>query len=157
MFLDEFRIGDRTLIGSHTFTAEDIMTFARAYDPQPFHIDEEAARASHFGGLIASGWQTAAIWMRLNLAYMGELAAERAARGEPMGRLGPSPGFKDMKWIKPVRAGDTLTYGVEVVDARPSASRPGWGVLTHRAFAHNQHGEEVYSCLGTVMVEVRPA
>ncbi len=156
MFLEDFIPGDRVMLGSHTFTAEEIIAFAGTHDPQPFHIDPEAARRSHFGGLVASGWHTAAIWMRLNVAYMGHVARARLASGESMGRMGPSPGFRDMKWTKPVHAGDTLAYGVEIVEARASASRPGWGVLTHRAFATNQKGEEVFSFIGTVMVERRP-
>ena len=155
MFLEDHQVGDRAVFGRHTFTAEEIVTFARAYDPQPFHIDEAAGRASHFGALVASGWHTAATWMRLNVAHQDRLAEARLARGEPVGRIGPSPGFVDLKWARPVRAGDTVTYGAETVAVRRSASRPGWGLVRFRAFGVNQHGEEVYSCLGAVFVEAR--
>ncbi|GGE40067.1 acyl dehydratase [Agaricicola taiwanensis] len=155
MFLEEFHPGDRVILGNYHFTAEDIITFASAHDPQPFHIDPEAAKRSHFKGLIASGWHTAAIWMRLNVEYMQELAAMRAAKGEAMGRLGPSPGFTNMRWTKPVRPGDVLTYGVEVLEVRRSERRPGWGILHHRGFATNQDNEEIFSFFGKVFVESR--
>jgi acyl dehydratase len=155
MFLEEFSPGQRTILGNHRFTADEIIAFAREHDPQPFHIDPEAARQSHFGGLVASGWHTAAIWMRLNVEYMQELAAVRLKKGEPMGRLGPSPGFANMRWTKPVRPGDMLTYGVEVVGTRLSERRPGWGVLQHRGFATNQENEEIFSFSGAVFVESR--
>lgn len=156
MFLEDFTPGERTIIGSHTFTADEIIAFARDYDPQFFHIDPEAAKQSHFGGLIASGWHTASIWMRLNVAWIDKQAADRGAAGTPIGRVGPSPGFTDMRWAKPVRPGDTLTYGIEIVGTRRSKSRPDWGVLSHRGFATDQLGDEVFSFLGTAFIESRP-
>ena len=91
MLFDEVEIGRRHPIGRHTFTEAEIRRFARAYDPQPFHVDDKAAETSHFGGLIASGWHVAAVWMKLNVAYLQREAEAARARGEPVAPLGPSP------------------------------------------------------------------
>jgi acyl dehydratase len=156
-YLDEMVVGEMSTIGAHTFTAEDIIRFARQFDPQPFHLDEEAARRSLFGGLCASGWHTAAVWMRQMIGFR-ERAREEARRlGERPPDLGPSPGFKNLKWSKPVYAGDTVTYRSAITGTRPSASRPGWGLAFHRNSGVNQHGEEVFSFDGAVFWERRPA
>jgi acyl dehydratase len=149
-FFDELTLGESMLLGSYTFTADDIVTFAKAYDPQSFHTDAAAASRSHFGGLIASGWHTAAIWMKLMVAAQTRQVMETLRRGETPGELGPSPGFKDLKWLKPVRAGDTLTYRSSIADKRISLSRPQWGLVTHRNQATNQTGEVVFQFDGTV-------
>jgi acyl dehydratase len=157
-YLDEMQVGDVTELGCHRFEPEDIVRFAKAYDPQPFHVDPEAARRSLFGGLCASGWHTAAMWMKLRVAQL-EAAAAAATRGQgrPSPRLGPSPGFRNMRWSRPVYAGDTVSYRSVVTDVRPSASRPGWGLASHRNSGANQHGEEVFSFEGTVFWERRGA
>ena len=130
------------------FTAADIVAFAKAFDPQPFHVDEAAARASHFGGLCASGWQTAAAWMRQMLL----------ARGTPDGgaRIGPSPGFRDLRWRLPVYAGDVITFDSTLTGTRPSATRPGWGLAFHHNTGRNQRGETVFSFEGAVLWGRRP-
>jgi acyl dehydratase len=142
-------------IGGHTFTADEIKAFARQFDPQPFHIDEAAAARSHFGALCASGWHTAAMWMRLRILHGRRDDAARAARGEPNATLGPSPGFRDLKWLKPVYAGDTIDYASEVVEKRVSNSRPGWGLIHVRNTGTNQKGELVLSFISTAFVERR--
>jgi acyl dehydratase len=154
-FFEEVVIGEVHELGSHTFTADDIKRFASAFDPQPFHLDEAAAERSPYGGLIASGWHTTAVWMRLNVRNRQRLSRERQAAGLPLARLGPSPGFDDLKWLKPVFAGDTVTYRTEVIECRPSRSRRGWGVVSIRNTGRNQHGEEVVSFIGHVFVERR--
>lgn len=156
MHLEDFRVGDRAEIGAHLFTAEEILRFARAYDTQGFHLSEEAGLAGPFRGLAASGWHTCAVWMKLTVAYNVRTARERMAAGLPVGRFGPSPGFRDLKWSAPVMAGDTLTYFAEVIEARPSGSRPGWGLLTARNAAVNQRGVEAFSFVSAVFVERRP-
>lgn len=156
MYLDDFKPGERAVFGSHTFTAQEIIAFAKAYDPQPFHVDEAAGKASHFGALVASGWHTASMWMRLNVAHFEGERRRHAAAGQALGEIGPSPGFKDLAWKRPVKAGDTITFGAEVVDTRPTASRPGWGLLTRRAFGINQDGEEVLSFTASNFMERRP-
>ena len=154
-YFDDISVGDRMPLGTHTFTADDIKTFARQYDPQAFHMDEAAAAKSHFGALCASGWHTIAVWMRLRVQFGQREDADRAARGEVLAKLGPSPGFRDLKWLKPVHAGDTLTFRTTVVDKRVSASRPEWGLVLSQGTGHNQAGELVYAFDGAGFVERR--
>jgi acyl dehydratase len=155
-FYEDMAVGQKTVLGTHTFTLEEILSFAQRYDPQPFHLDEEAAARTHFGGLCASGWHTATLWMRLMLSYRRRLGEERRARGEAVAELGPSPGFRDLRWIKPVRPGDTITYAAEVTDMRTSASRPDWGLVTLRNSGTNQAGEEVISWVSSAFIQRRP-
>jgi acyl dehydratase len=155
MFFEEVVVGETADLGAHTFTAEEIKRFASAFDPQPFHMDEAAAEASHFGRLCASGWHTLAVWMRLNVRRLQQLAGERAAAGLAPARLGPSPGFEQLKWLQPVYAGDSVSFTTEVVSKRASRSRPGWGVVSMRSVGRNQAEEEVISFVGHVFVERR--
>jgi acyl dehydratase len=155
-YFDDIKVGDRIALGSHTFTADDIKAFAAQYDPQAFHMDEAAAAKSHFGALCASGWHTVAAWMRLRVLYQQREDAERVGRGEIVAKLGPSPGFRELKWLKPVYAGDTITYASEVAEKRCSKSRPGWGLIFARNTGTNQKGELVMSFLGSGFVERRP-
>ena len=155
-YLDDIKVGDRYDIGNHVFTADDIKRFARAYDPQRFHLDEAEAERSPFGALCASGWHTAAVWMRLMVDYRKRISDDMRARGEPVAATGPAPGFRNLKWLKPVYVGDTITYATEVIEVRPSASRPGWGLLGMRGTGVNQHGEGVLSFESTIFVERRP-
>jgi acyl dehydratase len=155
-YFDDIKVGDRIELGSHTFTAEDIKTFAAAYDPQAFHMDEAAAAKSHFGALCASGWHTVSMWMRLRVLYAQKDDAARAARGEPNAKGGSSPGFRELKWLKPVYAGDTITYASEVAEMRASQSRRCWGLVFSRNTGVNQKGELVLSFIGSGFVERRP-
>ncbi|QUS41223.1 MaoC family dehydratase [Tardiphaga alba] len=154
-FLEDIKVGHRRELGTFTFTADNIKTFAREFDPQPFHLDEEAGRNSLFGGLAASGWHVASVCMKLIVAEGVRARAEAEARGEEIATGGPSPGFRDLRWIKPVLAGDTLTYTSEIESVRATASRPGWGIVHSRNVAVNQRGEEVYSFLGSVFMPQR--
>lgn len=154
-FFENIEIGQSAELGSATFTREDIVRFARAFDPQPFHLDEEAGRRSHFGGLVASGWHTAAVWMSRLVERRQRLREAALARGERPVEFGPSPGFRDLRWLKPVYAGDTLSFRTKVVDKRPSASRPEWGLVISHNTGHNQHGELVYEFQGSGFVERR--
>lgn len=154
-YFEDLTIGDTDEIGAFTFSVENIKRFAVAYDPQPFHVDEAAAAASHFGGLVASGWQVAAIWMKLLVAHqVGEVMRARQL-GKPVVELGPSPGFRNLVWAKPVRPGDTLRYSVEVTGKKESASRPKWGIVSMLSSAINQHGEQPFRFEGTVFWERR--
>src|SRR3954464_10488791 len=128
-FFEDLEIGQRREIGSFHCTAEAIKKFAAAFDPQRFHLDEAAGRNSLFGGLAASGWHVGSACMKLLVADGERQAAEAAARGESVAVWGPSPGFRDLRWIRPVLAGDTLTYASEVASKRTSASRPQWGIV----------------------------
>jgi acyl dehydratase len=154
-YLDDLVVGETDELGSYTFEADDIIRFARQFDPQRFHVDPVAAKDSLFGGLCASGWHTAAIWMKLLAAHRDRTRAWARAQGETPARLGPSPGFTNLKWLKPVYAGDTITYRTTLTGKRASASRPGWGMATHHNTGVNQNGEEVFSFDGAVFWERR--
>ncbi len=154
-FFEDFAIGDRRELGSFTFTAEDIKRFARQFDPQRFHLSEEEGRNSLFGGLAASGWHVASVYMKLLVADMQRLDREMAARGEEVPGAGPSPGFRELRWIKPVLAGDTISYASRIESKRISESRPEWGIVQIRNSGTNQRGEAVFSFLGTAFVQVR--
>ncbi|ABD08848.1 MaoC-like dehydratase [Rhodopseudomonas palustris HaA2] len=156
-FLEDLQVGQRREIGTYAFTAENIVAFAKQFDPQPFHLDEEAGRRSLFGGLAASGWHIASACMRLLVLERQQEAAAEAARGEPVAVWGPSPGFRDLRWLKPVLAGDTVTYANVVESVRPSDSRPGWGIIQARNSGTNQRDELVFSFLATAFVPRRPA
>ena len=143
IYYEDTRIGERHTLGSFTFTPEAIKTFARAFDPQAFHLDEEAGRQSLFGGLAASGWHTASIYMKLLVAYLKKLSEAAEARGETVAQSGPSPGFTNLKWPRPVLAGDTITYVYEATAMRPLASRPELGLVSGKTTAVNQRGEIV--------------
>jgi acyl dehydratase len=156
-FFEDIAPGERAELGAHTFTADDIKRFARKYDPQPFHLDEAAAARSHFGALCASGWHTASVWMRLMVDHQRREDEARRARGEAVASLGPSPGFRVLKWLKPVYAGDTVTYSTEIVDKRASTSRPGWGLMSIRNTGVNQKGEPVISFTSVAFIERRSA
>jgi len=143
-WFEDIALNEPFPLGSHTFTTEEIIRFGKLYDPQYFHTDPEAAKHSHFGGLIASGWHTVSMGHR---KMVDELFAEedriRAAGGEP-GVSGPSPGVNRMEFKAPVRPGDTVSYTLTVTDKRRSNSIPGWGLLFNKLDAINQRGELVY-------------
>ncbi|MER8862514.1 MaoC family dehydratase [Mesorhizobium sp. M0751] len=155
MSLDEFFcIGITVTLGSHRFEPEAIKAFARKYDPQIFHVDEEAAKNSIFGGLCASGWHTAATWMKLNLEAGMEAKVARWPGPGPVPEFGPSPGFKNLKWLKPVYAGETVTFTRTALAHRPIASRPGWRLLTLRSEAFDSTGDKVIEFESAVLVKV---
>ena len=153
-FLEDVQIGARMPIGSHKFTRAETIDFARRYDPQPFHLDDAAAAASHFGKLSASGWHTASIAMRLGVDTRARIRAENEARGQPSADLGPSPGFRDLHWFRPVFAGDTIAYESTAMGTRAS-SRPGWGMLLSRVIGVNQEGVRVFETHGASMTRMR--
>src|SRR5271154_5819582 len=154
-FFEDIEIGQRRELGSFTFTAELIKRFAAQFDPQRFHLDEEEGRKSLFGGLAASGWHVGSVCMKLLVADAQRVAKEAAARGERFAVWGPSPGFRDLRWIKPVLAGDTIGFASVVEQMRTSDSRPQWGILQARNTGANQRGELVFSVLATAFVPRR--
>ncbi|MBT9498791.1 MULTISPECIES: MaoC family dehydratase [Zoogloea] len=133
-FLDDLIVGDRFISGGLTLTEAEIIDFAFRYDPQPFHLDAVAAAESPYGGLIASGFQSLALCFRLFI-QSGVLA------GSSMG----SPGIDELRWLAPVRPGDTLHSEVEVLEVRPSSSKPDRGIARLQYKALNQRGEAVLS------------
>jgi acyl dehydratase len=144
-YYEDIEVGQRRELGSFTFTAAAIKQFAQKFDPQPFHLDEEAGRQSLFGGLAASGWHVGSVCMKLLVADGQREAAEAMARGEIPAIGGPSPGFRDLRWIKPVLAGDTVSFASEVASIRISESRPQWAILQGHNTGTNQRGELVFS------------
>lgn len=145
LYWEDFEVGGPEEIGRHTFEAADIIAFARQFDPQPFHLDAEAAKRSAFGGLVASGWHTCSVGMRL-------ICDSYVNRTLSMG----SPGLDNIRWPNPVRAGDTVTYYRSFVEKRASASRPGMGLIKTRWEAKNQRGEPVLTMEGWGMFGRRP-
>jgi acyl dehydratase len=133
-------IDRRVELGSRVFTAEDIMRYAKRYDPQPFHVDAEAARHTLFGGLCASGWHTCAVWMRTFIDHWEKESASILRDGLEPPKLGPSAGFKKLQWLRPVFAGDTVTFYVTLLDSRAMASRPGTLMNTILCEGINQDG-----------------
>ena len=133
-YWEDFEPRETLVLGSRTVTEEEIVAFAREWDPQPFHVDPEAARESVFGGLIASGWHTVAMWMRL---YVDSLLDGAASMG--------SPGIEELRWLAPVRPGDTLAGRLTVLETTPSERRPDRGTVRIRGEMVNQDGVTVMS------------
>jgi acyl dehydratase len=154
-FFEDLQVGQRREFGSFTFTADNIKRFATQFDPQLFHLDEEAGRNSLFGGLAASGWHVASVCMKLLVADSERVAAQERARGEQVAVGGPSPGFRELRWIKPVLDGDTISFASEIESLRASSSRPQWGILQSRNIGTNQRGELVFSFLASGFVPRR--
>ncbi|WP_417686519.1 MaoC family dehydratase [Roseibium sp.] len=155
-YFEDLEIGDEQELGSYTFTREDIIRFAEKYDPQPYHLSDEGAAQTHFGKLCASGWHTASIFMRLLVLKTQELAAQAAAQGHPVAKTGPSPGLEDLKWLRPVYVGDTVTYTRRITEKTETASRPEWGIVHGDNRGVNQHGETVFCFKSKVFQERRP-
>jgi acyl dehydratase len=145
-YLEDFTVGETIDLGSKTVSRDEIVRFAREFDPQPFHVDEEAARSTIYRGLIASGWHTVAIFMRLLVDGMLKGSAS-------MG----SPGVDEVRWLVPVRPGDTLTARALVLDVVPSRSKPDRGHIRTTYEAHNQKGEKVMTMTGRGIFGRRPA
>lgn len=148
------RIGETVTLGSHTFTAEEIKAFARKYDPQPFHLDEQAAERSVFKGLCASGWHTCATWMKYNLKSLDRAETALWDADHPRPEFGPSPGLENLKWLKPVYAGETITFTRCAVSHRKLASRPGWSMLRSVCAAFDSTGDQVLSFENSVLVKL---
>ena len=143
LFLEDLRVGQRFLSGTHGIDGEQIRAFAEQFDPQPFHLDAEAAKETFFGGLVASGWHTAAITMRLlvggGLRIVGGIVGAGA----------------EITWPSPVRPGAVLHVESEILEVRPSRSRPGRGVVTVRSETRDQLGEVVQVLVAKLVVPRR--
>ena len=134
---EDFQVGGVIACGPRHVTAEEIVAFAKQFDPQPFHVDEEAARRSIYGGLIASGWHTASMVMRMGCdAYL----LDSTSCG--------SPGIDELRWIKPTRAGDTIRADLVTLEVRPSKSKPDRGVVVSEWRVYNQHDELIMTMRG---------
>jgi acyl dehydratase len=138
-----YPLGTRIETGTLEFLAEDIIRYAEKFDPQPFHMDAEAAKSYVFGALCASGWHTCAGWMKMLLAHFAEEFPRLQQQGIAPPKLGPSPGFRKLQWLRPVYAGDRITYSVTLTDTRELASRPGTWLNSTQNEGVNQNGEVV--------------
>ncbi len=143
LYLDDLRVGQRFTSATYAIDADEIKTFARNFDPQPFHLDEEAAKDTFFGGLAASGWHVAAVTMKLLVGGGGPIA------GGVVGAGG------EFAWPKPTRPGDVLQVTSEVLEITPSRSRPNRGVVTMRSETRNQQGDVVQVLTAKLVVPRR--
>lgn len=135
---DDLEAGQVLDLGEVSVTTEEIVAYAQRYDPQPFHVDAEAAAASPFGGIIASGWQTCALWMRpFAERFLNQMVSLA------------SPGIDELRWIRPVRGGDRLTAHYEILEVRPSASKPDRGIIRGRGTLVDAEGREVLTLTAT--------
>jgi len=146
IYFEDLVVGKKTLFGSCEVTREEVLAFARKYDPQPFHLSDEAAAKTYFGRLSASGWHTCAMTMGV--------IARHVIRDEQAG-LG-SPGLDELRWLKPVYPGDTLTVRGEIVDKTPSRSKPDIGSFRTRTTVTNQHDVPVLTFTSIVLIRRRP-
>ncbi len=151
---DRFLVGVRMDYGDHTFTAEAIMAFARKFDPQPFHVDPVAAKASIFGALCASGWHTAAVWMKKNVEFRSQWEAMHEAAGIAVPVFGPSPGLRNLTWTAPVFDGDTVHYYNTVTDVTRRRNNPDWGTVELYSEGFNQHGDRVIGFDNAVLFRI---
>jgi acyl dehydratase len=145
-YFEDLEIGVETDFGTYEVTREEVLDFARKYDPQPFHLSDEAAAKTHFGRLSASGWHTAAMTMAV---------IARKVVGEEQAGLG-SPGIDELRWLKPVYPGDTLHVRGAILDTTPSRSRPEMGSFRTRTTVTNQDGVPVMTFVSIVLIGRRP-
>ena len=148
----QFAPGYRKVLGRHRFAEAEIIRFAEKFDPQPFHLDPEAARKSVLGGLCASGWHTVAVWMRYYRLNEERLAEELKEQGYSAAEFGPSPGIEQLRWIRPVYVDDMITYTNEITQCRASASKKGWYVVTSSSSGVNQDDKPVISFSGAAFI-----
>ena len=145
LYYEDIEIGTRQSFGSYPVTREEVIEFAARFDPQPFHLDDDAAAATHFGRLSASGWHTCAMTMRMLVDNMRDV--EQAGLG--------SPGVDQLQWKRPVYPGDTLRCETEVIEKRRSKSRPEMGLFKSRIRVFNQHGQVVLEMVSNGLIRVR--
>ncbi len=144
-YFEDIEVGTKARFGDYAVTREEVVAFAEKYDPQPFHLSDEAAAQTHFGRLSASGWHTCAMTMAMLVAYLK--ANEQAGLG--------SPGIDELRWLKPVYPGDRLRCESEVLDKRRSASRPELGIFKSRMAVFNQDDVMVMTFVSNGLVETR--
>ena len=145
-YFEDIEVGDETLFGHYDVTREEILEFARKYDPQPFHLSDDAAAKTHFGRLAASGWHTTAMTMSVIVGHLLK---------DPQAGLG-SPGVDELRWLKPVHPGDRLTVRGIIVEKTPSRSKPDIGTFRTRTIVSNQDGVDVMRFTSIVMMLRRP-
>ncbi len=153
-FLEKVEEGMVLDLGSHTFGRAEIIAFAEQFDPQRFHLDEDAAKASLFGALCASGWHVVSIWMRLNVEHRTSELARLTGLPESAIVFGPSPGVRNLRWRRPVYPGDTIRFTSTVTGKRITPKRPGWGMVMSQITGVNQTDTTVCTMDGAVTVRL---
>jgi acyl dehydratase len=154
-YFEDIKVGEVRDLGSHTFQRDEIITFAKEFDPQPFHLSEAGGRQSLFGGLAASGWHTASIFIRQVVRSRQVHEAALRTAGKPIAVWGPSPGFRNLGWPKPVLMGDTIWFRNKVIETRELKSRPERGFVITQGEGRNQNGDIVFRFTGQMFVERR--
>jgi acyl dehydratase len=147
IYFEDIQPGNKTAFGSYAVTREEVVDFASRFDPQPFHLSDEAAAQTHFGRLSASGWHTCAMMMAMLVENMK--TTEQAGLG--------SPGQDELRWLKPVYPGDTLSLEIEILEKRVSSSRPEMGSYRSKITVLNQHGVAVMTTIAIGLIRTRPA
>lgn len=155
MFFEDFVIGTRSEQGAHTFTQEEIIAYAKIYDPHFTHTDPVRAKSSIYGGIIASRFQVTATWMSLMVNMRIEESKRNPSEGGDAASGGPSPGFLEMTWPNPVHPGDTIQYSSTLVKKIDLKSRPNMGIIRSRNIGINQNGDEVLNFLGQGIMQRR--
>lgn len=145
-YYEDLSVGQKASFGSYRVERDEVIEFARKFDPQPFHLDDEAAAKSHFKRLAASGWHTAAMTMAMVVENL------KAVKQAGMG----GGGIDELRWVKPVYPGDTLRVETEIVELRVSTSRPEMGIFRNRTTVLNQHDEPVMTYFANAMIATRP-
>ena len=145
LYLDDIAVGDRARFGRYEVTREEVLDFARKYDPQPFHLSDEGAAETHFGRLAASGWHTCSMTMAMLVAHM---------QANPQASLGAA-GIDELRWLKPVHPGDVLRCETEVLEVRPSQSRPEMGSIRSQMTTFNQKDEPVLRFVALALLRRR--
>ena len=147
LYWEDMEVGSSREFGHYEVTREEVLEFAHKYDPQPFHISDEAAAKTHFGRIAASGWHTGAMSMRVLVDALSK---------EPQASLG-SPGVDELRWLKPVYPGDRLTVSGTIIDKTPSRSKPELGTIRTQTIVTNQHGVDVMRYISIVLMQRRPS
>jgi len=154
-FFEDRQVGEIYSLGSHHFTREDVLAFARQFDPQPFHLDDAAAAQSLFGRLSASGWHTTSIWIRQFVRFRQQIERDMVARGFTPAQYGPSPGFQNVTWLLPVYPEDTIEYRGRVDAKLDWRSRADRGLIETENQGRNQNGDIVFTIRGRILAERR--
>ena len=150
VYFEDMNIGDLVPFGSVTLDRDTLIAFARDYDPQPFHLSDEGAATTHFGSLAASGWQVTALFMKM---FVAEMQKHPDAQAASLGAIG----IDELRWLRPVRPGDTLRGTSEIIEKKASRSRPEMGIIKSQVTLFNQADEPVMTMIPITMVRTRPA
>ena len=149
-YFEDLEIGDSFEFGPLTISREDVIAFSSEFDPQPFHLSDEAAAQTHFGTLSASGWHTTALFMKM---FVADMQANPERQAASLGAMG----VDELRWLRPVRPGDTLRGHTEVIDKKASLTRPEMGIVRNKVTIFNQHDEPVMTMIPIAMWRTRPA